>query len=295
VIAAVFLSRSGPAIARADTLVRINTGDNRATGAVALGAQPTAVTVCAGSIWVTRAGGTVSEIDPATLAVHTVRVEGRPTDVADVGALAAVVSGRPERVTMIDAAFGQISNSFVISPSAASATAVAFGRDVWVANPTAGTLERLDPPYTGIAGTVRLSGVPRLVAAGEGAVWVVGGKTLWKMDAGVQRVVARSRLPFAAQGVAAGNGGVWLVDRRGGTIARVDPATARVVKRIRVGRAPAAVATGQGAVWVANNGDGTVSKIDPSRNSVVKTIRTGSEPIDLVAGLGAVWVLRRTH
>jgi YVTN family beta-propeller protein len=294
-IAGVLLSGRSPAIARADTVVRIDTGGIRAAGAVALGAQPTAVTVCAGSLWVTRAGGTVSQIDPATLAVHTVRVQGRPTDVADVGDLAAVVSGPPERVTMIDAGFGQISNSFVISRARASATAVAFGRDVWVANPTARTLERLGPPYTGVAGTLRLSGVPRLVAAGQGAVWVVGGRTLWKVDAGAQRVVVRSRLPFAAHGVDAGNGGVWLVDRGGNAVVRVDPVTARVVKRIPVGRAPAAVAIGQGAVWVANRVDGTVSKIDPGRNAVVKTIRAGSEPVDLVAGLGAVWVVRRTH
>jgi YVTN family beta-propeller protein len=293
-IAAALLSGGAPAIARADTLVRIDSGGNRAAGAVALGAQPTAVTVCGGSVWVTRADGAVSEIDPKTLAVHTAKVQGRPTDVANVGDLAAVVSGPPERVTMIDAGFGQISNSFAISGARASATAVAFGRDVWVANPAARTLERLEPPYTGVAATVRLPGVPRLVAAGEGAVWVVGSRSLWKVDAGAQRVVARIRLPFSPHGVDAGNGGVWLVDRGGDAVVRVDPATERAAQRIAVGHAPAGVAVGRGAVWVANRADGTVSKIDPSRNAVVKTIRAGSEPIDLVAGLGAVWVVRRT-
>jgi YVTN family beta-propeller protein len=293
-IAAALLSGGAPAIARADTLVRIDGGGNRAAGAVALGAQPTAVTVCGGSVWVTRADGAVSEIDPKTLAVHTAKVQGRPTDVANVGDLAAVVSGPPERVTMIDAGFGQISNSFVMSGARASATAVAFGRDVWVANPAARALERLEPPYTGVAATVRLPGVPRLVAAGESAVWVVGGRSLWRVDAGAQRVVARIRLPFSPQGVDAGNGGVWLVDRGGDAVVRVDPTTQRAVQRIAVGHAPAGVAVGPGAVWVANRADGTVSKIDPSRNAVVKTIRAGSEPIDLVAGLGAIWVVRRT-
>jgi YVTN family beta-propeller protein len=293
--AGALLTGGRPAIARADTLVRIDTGGNHAAGAVALGAQPTAVTVCGGSVWVTRAGGTVSEIDPKTLAVHTVPLQGRPTDVANVGDLAAVISGPPERVTMIDAGFGQISNSFLVSGARASATAVAFGRDVWVANPTARTLDRLEPPYTGVAGTVRLSGVPRLVAAGQGAVWVVGGRTLWKVEAGAERVLARIRLPFSPHAVDAGHGGVWLVDRGGDAVVRVDPATGRVVKRVPAGHAPTAVAVGRGAVWVANGADGTVSKIDPSRNAVVKTIRVGSEPVDLVAGLGAVWVVRRTH
>jgi YVTN family beta-propeller protein len=196
---------------------------------------------------------------------------------------------------MIDAGFGQISDSFVISGAQAPATAVAFGRDIWVANPTARALDRLEPPYTGVAGTVRLSGVPRLVAAGERAVWVVGGRTLWKVDAGAQRVLARIRLAFSPHGVDVGNGGVWLVDRGGDAVVRVDPPTGRVVKRIPVGHAPTAVAVGSGAVWVANRADGTVSKIDPSRNTVVETIRAGSDPVDLVAGLGAVWVVRRTR
>jgi DNA-binding beta-propeller fold protein YncE/tRNA A-37 threonylcarbamoyl transferase component Bud32 len=293
--AALLAGGGAPAIASADTLVRIDTRANRASGAVALGAQPTAVTVCGGSVWVTRAGGTVSQIDPKTLAVHTVQVQGRPTDVANVGDLAAVVSGPPERVTMVDAGFGQISDSFGIPTARASATAVAFGRDVWIANPTARTLDRVGPPYTSVAQTVRLSGVPRLVAAGQGAVWVVGGRTLWKVDAGAQRVLVRIRLAFSPSGVDAGNGGVWLVDRGGGAVVRVDPAAGSVVKRIPVGHAPTAVAVGRGAVWVSNGADGTVSEIDASRDAVVKTIRAGSEPVDLVAGLGAVWVVRRSH
>ena len=294
-IAAALLTGGSPAIASADTLVRIDTDGNRAAGAVALGGRPTAVTVCGGSVWVTRAGGTVSQIDPKTLAVHTVEVDGRPTDVADVGDLAAVVSGPPERVTIVDAGFGQISNSFAISGARASATAVAFGRDVWVANPAARTLERLQPPYTGVAGRVRLPGAPRVVAAGAGAVWVVGDRTLWKVDAGAERVRAAVPLAFSPGGIAAGNGGVWLVDRGGDAVVRIDPTTRGVVKRISVGHAPRAVAAGDRAVWVANGADGTVSKIDPTRNTVAATISTGSEPIDLVAGLGAVWVVRRTE
>src|ERR671937_2496922 len=227
--AALLAGGGAPAIASADTLVRIDTRANRASGAVALGAQPTAVTVCGGSVWVTRAGGTVSQIDPKTLAVHTVQVQGRPTDVANVGDLAAVVSGPPERVTMVDAGFGQISDSFGIPTARASATAVAFGRGVWIAHPTARTLDRVGPPYTSVAQTVRLSGVPRLVAAGQGAVWVVGGRTLWKVDAGAQRVLVRIRLAFSPSGVDAGNGGVWLVDRGGGAVVRVDPAAGSVV------------------------------------------------------------------
>jgi YVTN family beta-propeller protein len=292
---ALLLGGGGTTIARADSLVRIDSGADRAIAGRSLGAQPTAVTVCGGSVWVTNRGGTVWEVDPKTLTPHTVHVRGTPTDVANVGDLAAVVSGSPERVTMIDAGYGQISDEIELTGSHVSATAVALGRDVWVANPSAGTLDRLDPPYTGIAGTVRLPGVPRLVAAGAGAVWVVGGKMLWEVSPDSGRIAARLALPFAPQAVDAGDGGVWLVDRVGGAVVRIDPSTRRPAKTIRVGHSPVAVAVGRGAIWVANGGDGTISKIDPSRNAVVKTVRVGSKPVDLVAGLGAVWVVRQTQ
>jgi YVTN family beta-propeller protein len=294
-IVAVLLGGGGTPIARADSLVRIDTGGVRTTGGVALGAQPTAVTVCAGSVWVTSLGGKVSEIDPKTLAPHTIHVRGTPSDVADVGDLAAVVSGPPERVTIIDAGFGQVSNFVELPGGHASATAVVYGRDVWIANPNGRSLNLLAPPYTGIAGAVPLPGSPRLVAAGEGAVWVVGGRMLWRVDPGSQRVVARIHLPFAPQALDAGNGGIWLVDRGGGAVVRVNPATGRLTKRIRVGHGPVAVAVGADSVWAANRGDGTVSRIDPSQNAVVKTIRVGSQPVDLVVGLGGVWVVRQTH
>jgi YVTN family beta-propeller protein len=293
-VAAVLISGSGPTIARADSLVRLDPRGGRVAGGLNLGAQPTAVTVCGGSVWVTSLGGTVSEIDPKTLVAHTIHVRGTPSDVANVGDLAAVISGPPERVTMVDAGFGRISGSFGLPRGRTSATAMAYGRDVWVANPSAHTLVRLDPPYTGIAESVPLPGAPRLVAAGERAVWVVGGRTLWQIDAGSQQLAAAIRLPFVPQAVAAGDGAVWLVDRHSDAVVRVDPATHRLT-RIHVGRQPAAVAVGPGSVWVANRGDGTVSQIDPSRNAVVRAIRVGSQPVDLVVGLGAVWVVRHTQ
>jgi YVTN family beta-propeller protein len=293
-VVAVLVGGGGTPIARADSLVQIDPGAARAIEGVALGGRPTAVTVCAGSVWVTSLGGKVSQVDPNTLVAHTIYVRGTPSDVADVGALAAVVSGPPERVTMIDAAFGQVSNFVELPRGHASATAAVYGRDVWIANPTGRRLDLLAPPYTGIAGAVPLPGPPRLLAAGEGAVWVVGARTLWQVDPGSQRVVARIHLPFAPQAVDAGSGGVWLVDRGGDAVVRFDPATSRLT-RIRVGRGPVSVAVGADSVWAANRGDGTVSRIDPSRNAVAKTIRVGSQPVDIVVGLGGVWVVRRAQ
>jgi serine/threonine-protein kinase len=293
-LAALMLGREGTALARSDSLVRIDLGGGQLTGGVAVGAQPTAVTVCGGSVWVTTRAGTVFQVDPKSLTPHKVRVRGTPSDVANVGDLAAVVSGPPEYVTMVDAQFGQISGVVNVPGAHAPATAVAFGRDVWVVNPSGYRLELLDPPYTAITASVPLPGVPRLIAAGEGAVWAVGGRTLWRVDAHARRLIASIRLRFAPRAIDAGRGGVWLADRSGDAVVRIDPASGRPTQRIKVGDAPTAIAVGADAVWIANRADGTVSRIDPRRNAVEKTIRVGAEPIDLVAGLGGVWVVRRT-
>jgi hypothetical protein len=294
VLAALMLGGGGIALAQSDSLVRIDPRGGEPAEGVSVGPRPTALTVCGGSVWVTTRSGTVFQIEPESLTRHEVRVRGTPSDVANVGELAAVISGPPEQVTMIDAQFGQISGVVEVPGSRLPATAVAFGRDVWVANPNGRRLDLLDPPYTAIAASVTLPGAPRLVAAGEGAAWAVGGRTLWRVDARALRVVASIQLPFAPVAIDAGSGGVWLADRRGDAVVRVDPASGRPTHTIKVGDAPTAIAVGADAVWVSNNADGTVSRIDPRRNAVAETIPIGAQPVDLVAGLGAVWVVRRT-
>ena len=294
ILAALVLGGGGTALAQSDSLVRIDLGAAEPTDGVAVGTRPTAVTVCGGSVWVTTRSGTVFQVDPRVLTRHEVRVRGLPRDVANVGDIAAVVSGPPGQVTMVDAQFGQISNVVEVPGKGAPRTAVAFGRDVWVANPSSRRLELLDPPYTAIAASVSLPGAPRLVAAGEGAVWAAGDRTLWRIDPRTLRVAASSRLPFSPGAIDAGSGGVWLADSSGDAVVRIDPSSSRPVQRIEVGDAPAAIAVGADAVWVVNRTDGTVSRIDPRRNAVDRTIRVGAAPIDLVAGLGSVWVVRLT-
>jgi hypothetical protein len=294
-LAALLLSGGGPALAQSDSLVRIG-GSGGPTEGVAVGARPTAVTVCGGSVWVTTRGGSVFQVDPTSLVRHEVRITGTPSDVADVGGLAAVVSGPPEHVTIVDSQFGQISGVVDVSVRGrgAPATAVAFGRDVWVANPAGRKLDLLATPYTAVTDVVRLPGAPTLVAAGEGAVWAVGGHTLWRLDARGLRVVASTSLPFAPRAIAAGRGGVWLVDTNEDAVIRVDPADLRQRRRIDVGDVPVALAVGSDGVWVASRGDESVSRIDSRDNVVDETISVGAEPVDLVAGLGALWVVRRT-
>jgi streptogramin lyase len=263
------------------------------------------VTTCVASVFVASLNGSVFEIDPRTSKPYPIFIGSTPGDISHVGGLAVAVRGPPHNtVTVIDAGSGTSSDVFALpgAPTAAATVAV-YGGDVWIANPNAHELERVESPYTGIAKSIPL---PRLarpkrgaggyagIAAGSGAVWVVGNDadhTLWRIDPATGHVTT-IRLPFAPRAVAVGYGGVWLVDRAGGAVVRVDPATGRLGRGIPVGRGPSAVAIGAGFVWVANELSGTVSRIDP-RRAVVKSTNVGANPIDLAVGLGAVWVVRR--
>jgi hypothetical protein len=291
--AALLLGGGEAALASSDSLVRIEGGGTQTDG-VAVGSRPTAVTVCGGSVWVTDRSGAVFQVDPDSLARHEVRVAGTPSDVADVGDLAAVVSGPPARVTIVDSQFGQISGAVRVLGGRTPATADVFGRDVWVANPDGRSLDLLAPPYTAFTDSVRLPGAPTLVAAGEGALWAVGGRTLWRVDARELRVVATTHLPFAPRALAAGRSGVWLADTQNDAVVRIEPANMGQRRRILVGDAPVALAVGAEGVWVANRADATVALIDARRNALKRTVSVGAEPVDIVAGLGAVWVVRLT-
>jgi DNA-binding beta-propeller fold protein YncE/tRNA A-37 threonylcarbamoyl transferase component Bud32 len=301
-VAGLLLVRGGgPAAAHAAGVGRIDPDGARLTSSVTVPGRPRTITTCAGSVFVAGLDGVVSVIDPRTQKPYAVHVGAPPRDISHIGGLATVVGGPPKNtVTIIDGATGTVSGAVALPGRPREAAVVtSYGRDVWVANPSAGELDRVGPPYTGVAERIPL---PRLrgrtgyagVAAGEGAVWIAGNdvdRTLLRFDPAT-RAVASIRLPFAPRAIAVGYGGVWLVDGAGTAVVRVDPKTSRIGPRIRAGRGARAVAVGGGFVWVANELDRSVSRIDPQRNAVDREIGVGARPLDLAVGLGAVWVVR---
>ncbi len=94
------------------------------------------------------------------------------------------------------------------------------------------------------------------IAVGGGAVWVTDphAETLWRIDPGPQARVRGIRIGPGIGGVAYGEGAVWVVSPIEGTVARVDPASNRVVGTIATGNTPRGIAAGYGAVWVAVGG-----------------------------------------
>jgi streptogramin lyase/tRNA A-37 threonylcarbamoyl transferase component Bud32 len=296
-VAALLVPGGGTPVATAAPLLKIDPAGERITAGLQVRGRPTAVTTCAGNVWVTSRAGTVSQFDPTSATPRVIDVEGKPLDVADDGNLAAIVSGPADpSVSFVDAAFGKISDVVPLpGDRASSGRAVAFGRDVWIANPGAHELDRLSPPYTSISGRIRLGPLTHLtgIAAGNGALWVADDShapKLWRIDTAAGDAVAIA-LPFPPTAVAASADAVWLVGRSVGAVFRVDAKTHRL-RRIAAGKRPVAVAAGAGSIWVADELDRAVLRIDPRRNVVTKRIAVGSQPLDLAVGLGAVWVIQ---
>jgi branched-chain amino acid transport system substrate-binding protein len=97
------------------------------------------------------------------------------------------------------------------------------------------------------------------LAVGAGAVWVADpyAGVVWRIDPGPQPIQRTVAVEFGVDSVAADGRSVWAADSVTGSVNRIDPRTNRVSVRIVVGATPRAVALGAGRVWVAVAGGGT--------------------------------------
>jgi DNA-binding beta-propeller fold protein YncE len=151
-----------------------------------------------------------------------------------------------------------------------------------------------------IAKRIAVTGKGNVVAIG-GAVWATDDAgRLFRIDPGVNRVVAR--IPLATRSsqlcCAFGFGALWLADAASDTVIRIGVRENAVLARIPVGRSPVGTTVGSGSIWVANNGGASVMRIDPRTNEVVATIHVGRRgvgphygngPLALAAAGKAIW------
>jgi glutamine cyclotransferase len=134
---------------------------------------------------------------------------------------------------------------------------------------------------------IHLDSGPASLAVGEGAVWVLQGGRLLKIDEKSNRLLAVIPGIRAVASFAAGAGGVWIPD--GSRLLKLDPQTGGLVARIPVKCEN--VAVGAGSVWATNPKQGTVSRIDPRNGQIIARIDVDKSHMMLTVGEGAVWVL----
>lgn len=212
----------------------------------------------------------------------------------------------PNSLGVIDAATRRIVTQ--IPEPVGAARLASAGERVWVGSDDSGTVSVFDGSTRRITQQVA-TGFPSDLAVGEGAAWVVNGRTgfLTKIDPAYGVVVRRVRITSAnlaydgsrgyldPMSVAAGLGSVWVTDgsRR---LIRVDPASAKL-SRIDLGSRLDGVAVGLGSVWAISGTNASVIRLDDRGRETARipiVSRPGFQspfPLAVAVGAGYVWVL----
>jgi DNA-binding beta-propeller fold protein YncE len=213
---------------------------------------------------------------------------------------------RPLSVGVIDPSSGELVADI---PVGFESSLIAAGEGfVWVLDPKASTLTRIDPETMEVVAPTRgipAEGIPVALAVGEGSVWVAvnQGRALAVIEIGPELGNVRRRVVLQrtrtgtfsvlreAVALAVGEHAVWTLERGQGEVTRIDPETARP-KRLAEGLgASSSIAAGGGAVWLG--GINGVSKLDPATGAELgSTFVDGvldSQTTAIAVGADAVW------
>jgi YVTN family beta-propeller protein len=179
--------------------------------------------------------------------------------------------------------------SLAIAPSAM----VAGAGSLWLADPGAGTVSRVDLAARAVVDRVPVGGTPGALAAGAGFVWVasVPGGSVKRIDP--QSGTISQTVPLGGARAAAltfGAGRLWVADVTDNSLLAFDPESGTVRRTLRLGLQPTALAIGNGALWVGDYGSDAVAEVDLRTGQTIATVHVGNGPSALAMSAGAVWV-----
>jgi YVTN family beta-propeller protein len=179
------------------------------------------------------------------------------------------------------------------SLASAPAAMAEDARTIWLAEPDAGRVVRVDRASRRVVEKVFVGGTPGAVAVGAGAAWVasIPGASVDRIDLATYAVTTPIRLRGArAWALAFGFGHLWVADATHETLLEFDPLAGTLQRRFRLDLHPTTVAIGAGSIWIADYDQGLLERIDP-RSGVSLPIRgVGDGPTAIAVGDGAVWV-----
>jgi DNA-binding SARP family transcriptional activator/streptogramin lyase len=157
----------------------------------------------------------------------------------------------------------------------------------------------------GVATVAFGTGIAVLRSGGTSGARVRPG-SVGVVDPDAREVVGEIPLGFTSALIAAGEGAVWVVDPDGNTLTKIDPRTsiASSPQGIRTEGIPIGLAAGEGSVWIALNEGRALSVVEfgPDLGNVRGRTElerrdalfpVALEPVKLAAGAGAVWALER--
>lgn len=182
---------------------------------------------------------------------------------------------------------------------------VVVGRDLWAADCSNGTLNRIDMASLKVTASIRTglaSPGEFNVAYGAGSLWVPSRNTsdgkgvISRVDPVTLKVTARIAVDADSWYLVFGYGMLWAASSPHKSLQRIDPASNTVTDRTATGNEPGFLAAGEGGVWVQEQGDGTVARVDPASGEVNGRVRVGDKLKwgEVTAGGGKIW-LRTTE
>jgi peptide/nickel transport system substrate-binding protein len=198
----------------------------------------------------------------------------------------------PNSIGVLDPDSGEVLSTLGLTTRPGSIAASAD--EVWVTNPDAETVTRIDPKEQHVHDPIHVGQNPTGISIGEDVVWVVesGGPSVSRISPDTNAVVGDAiGVGNGPASIAVGEGAVWVTNRFDGTISRIDPTRGKVVETIPVGLDPRGITTGFGSVWVGLAGSNKVIRIDAETNKVTKPVGVGNAPGSLAVSANAVWVV----
>ena len=264
---------TGLAAAAPGSVGVIDPANNRLVADIPVGESPKGVVAGDGSIWVANAGdATLSRIDPTRRVLQrTISLPGSPSDAAFAGSV-WVLHNRG--TSFVDPFAG----SAVVSEINAH-----FDNVVRTIDVRAGFGNTYDDP----------------VAAGGGAVWVVGPTGISKIDAASGRVHSRLPLPSVNDVVATG-GSAWVVENNG-SIARVDRTGDFLAETVSLSSTTQtfAAAAGFGSLWVIGKraaaraptrSAAILFRVDTRNGELSSKLQLAGSPAALAVSRDAIWI-----
>src|SRR5262245_41704059 len=165
---------------------------------------------------------------------------------------------------------------------------------LWLAEPNAGEVVRIDRSTRRIEEKVALDGSPSTLAVGDGSVWAatVPGKRVYRIDQATERVTDQIPLPGDAsvEALAYGFGRLWVADPHDQELLVYNPATDHLAHAFGIDVQPYALTAGEGGVWIADDGKGLVEEVDPHSGADLGTTHVGNGAAAIAVGDGSVWV-----
>jgi DNA-binding beta-propeller fold protein YncE len=276
----------------ANSLAVFDPDNGEPTADIAVGVNPMAVSVAAGSAWVANTDDkTITRLNVSRYELQrTIPLDVYPSAVAPASEGVWVVSGPDAKVFRLgidNRASKPIRLGYTCRKHAAVATGAGL---VWVVCDVAPGSFSFDPKAHPAQASILIFAKGFSAAAfGAGGLWLADANRglVLEVDPVTNRIRERVRVGGRPVALAVGAGSVWVASSRAGTVSRIEQA--RVVATLAVGKAPGAVVADEKSVWVANQDDRSISRIDPRTNRL-STVKLSNTPVGLALGAGRLWV-----